>query len=645
MTPDPTLLFARVSDRLLREVPRFFSDFEVALAEVLQNCHRAEATEVNITYDEEARCLTIADNGPGLADPRGLLCAGDTGWDETRIVDPAGMGAFSLLRPEFVEEVVYTNHGSDDWRLTLTPEILTGAPAMLERISPNGGPGLTVAMQLAPKQRLDEAMIARARAFYPMAVRLNGEEIPPHREAQPTVAIDTPVGRLEWTLPPRYQGVGTPQAIWECRPIVSHSLSTALRDAAEGGPHARRNPTRPFHELLARRLLSAGSIRWFIDPACGVRPKLPDRSELIRDQHLDTAARELVETLIQHVEERTRVASEGWSDRLSHNSYPPGDVPWLEDEGVRLAVLPHLGWHRLCFRSLERLEAYYTADDGPEIEYYITVAYDRSAVPVGDPTLAFALHVLGHNVAYVHRAPVPAVRIEGLRVPPRDTQPASLLALAEGIHVEGFGLLPYLLVDPMEAGVDAFLGCGALPPGVCVHAIFAGDVDAFCRFVNTTAAEPFLNAVILSEEHVNQIRIWDSREDWPDPDRPTIDEQRVIDALVMSVTAAFARELLPARQEYAATLKLAARLRDLADPVEHFRFKQPDPEHLRDQVADRLEQAQASVWAAILAAARNLPDLAEQARCDLPDWVTRLLAQEGVVPGSNVEDATAHDAD
>ena len=35
-----------------------------------------------------------------------LLIAGESGWDESSIaVDPAGLGAFSFLRPEYVKSV------------------------------------------------------------------------------------------------------------------------------------------------------------------------------------------------------------------------------------------------------------------------------------------------------------------------------------------------------------------------------------------------------------------------------------------------------------------------------------------------------------------------------------------------------------
>ena len=60
-------LYATVDDHLLSEIPRFFGSLEVALTEIFQNAYRAGAQRVLVTWDEEARRLSIADDGPGLA--------------------------------------------------------------------------------------------------------------------------------------------------------------------------------------------------------------------------------------------------------------------------------------------------------------------------------------------------------------------------------------------------------------------------------------------------------------------------------------------------------------------------------------------------------------------------------------------------
>ena len=65
--------------RFLRELPQFFQSLESALAEVLQNAFRAQATHVAFHYDPDGHVLTITDDGVGAADPALLLTGARSG--------------------------------------------------------------------------------------------------------------------------------------------------------------------------------------------------------------------------------------------------------------------------------------------------------------------------------------------------------------------------------------------------------------------------------------------------------------------------------------------------------------------------------------------------------------------------------------
>ncbi|MEM3486388.1 MAG: ATP-binding protein, partial [Candidatus Methanomethyliaceae archaeon] len=97
--------YASISKRLLRELPRFFSSFEGALGEIFQNALRAGATCVEVFWDEGRSVLTVVDDGGGIENADMLLTAGATGWTEA--IEPAGVGFFALLRPEWVRRVTY----------------------------------------------------------------------------------------------------------------------------------------------------------------------------------------------------------------------------------------------------------------------------------------------------------------------------------------------------------------------------------------------------------------------------------------------------------------------------------------------------------------------------------------------------------
>lgn len=116
---------ASIHPSFITKVDRLFDNrFKTIIGELIQNCRRAGATEVNITLESQSAGMfvTVEDNGIGLNDPEKLLSLSESAWPEDSSAmeeDPAGMGFFSLSR---MGAVVM----SRDWAINLTPEMFTG---------------------------------------------------------------------------------------------------------------------------------------------------------------------------------------------------------------------------------------------------------------------------------------------------------------------------------------------------------------------------------------------------------------------------------------------------------------------------------------------------------------------------------------
>ncbi len=105
-----------IAPRLVAELPRFFGGFKPMLRELFQNAFRAGTQRVTIT--SSASFLVFADDGRGITDLAILFCAGATGWNETDVKNPAGLGVFSLLNPSIVSNLSIR---SRNWEVSTTP--------------------------------------------------------------------------------------------------------------------------------------------------------------------------------------------------------------------------------------------------------------------------------------------------------------------------------------------------------------------------------------------------------------------------------------------------------------------------------------------------------------------------------------------
>ena len=293
------LLRLGVDERLLREIPHMFESFSDAVAELIQNAYRAGARRVAILVDHDRREVAVRDDGPGAPDPEPLLRAGLSGWGE-RVVEPAGLGLFALLG--LAEHVVIESRfaGGQGWRVTITPETFHGAPVPLERFSAPGEPtGLTLRARLG--ERADLRLQTRAvdgvtfRHLFPVHVTLTeirgGERDTTELPAPewPAESVDTPVGRLAvhgWLG----RGWGARlYLVWEHRVLMATAGWPDLRQVLEA---------RPGGGYVAEALDGA-VLYWAVDPASGVRPKLPDRREVVRDAAYLRAVEALAAALVR----------------------------------------------------------------------------------------------------------------------------------------------------------------------------------------------------------------------------------------------------------------------------------------------------------------------------------------------------------
>jgi hypothetical protein len=565
---DMRTLYATVDDHLLSEIPRFFGSLEVALTEIFQNAYRAGAQHISVTWDAGARMLSMADDGPGLADPVILLVAGRSDWDR-HVIEPAGVGAFAALA--YAEQITYTSQGAGNWRMSITPDVLRRYPVTVEDLPDIGVSGLTVQLELKPGIPLTEKTIRLARQFYPFTATLRnaqkeGEQtLPPPDELEPQLSLLTSAGRVEWSNAwPRsearyeYQRGYACEAVWEYKRFASPALRKALRTAAE----ARSS----LAKVIAER-----SLRWAVDPASGVRPKLPDRNELLDDEPLAQAAGQILDALEARMLQEVHAHSAFWPDRLpclthrakEFNVEALGDhwPSWLRDERVMDAILPQLGWLKVAYENVRQLHTYEDGEEGLAVETESEKEFDRCALPVASRALVLTLNHLDIPAALVECAgPVP-ITICGFRYHPQCPH----VVLCDAVTVNGVGL-PFVLAglesDGFDFPQDDVVALQkalkrayrvrkrkepyASPP-LTPSVIFAGDAGALVQYLREGEHRwTVLNLVALRHFHFGEARL----EGWVTEDNSDFDWDAIIRALTMQVSACFDSEMAVGRSAY-----------------------------------------------------------------------------------------------
>ena len=367
-----------VSDTILTKAPRFFGSSRSILTELFQNAYRAHAENVWITWNPESRVLEFKDDGRGCQ-PEDLVTVGESGWDEdSPAIDPAGIGVFSILRPEYCEQVTYR---SQNWSMTISAQNLERAEAEAHYLEAAIA-GMIVQITLTSKADFArEQFVQSARGRYPMNV--TWQELPKESVVVKTKPI---LDVAHWTTL-YIEGIGKLElgksnaiageryfAVWQHAVIHSGALKSALINAAQ-----KLHP-------LANRIFQSISCVLDVAPNSGIRPKLPDRDDLIHDTHLDAAAEKIVAQVINYL--LKPLHPELWPDRVISYSYshteselPSGvdtifmEVPeeavirkLVKTSFVQEDILVHFGYKPISWDELTSYSDTTIQDDGMQLE-------------------------------------------------------------------------------------------------------------------------------------------------------------------------------------------------------------------------------------------------------------------------------------
>ncbi|HKI53901.1 MAG TPA: ATP-binding protein, partial [Anaerolineales bacterium] len=438
-----------VSNTILTKAPRFFGSSRSILTELFQNSFRAGAENVRVTWNPEIRTLEFKDDGRGCQ-PEDLIVVGGSGWSENSpAVDPAGIGVFSILRPEYCEEVTYR---SKNWEMTLAPANLERAQVDVqyheEQVT-----GMTITITLTPKADFArQESIQRARGRYP--INVVWQELP-----KDEVAIMTePVLDTVWMVMD-IEGIGTLEigkknfpisniqfAVWQHATLKSDALQKALESAAAK------------HSNLAKHVFAHINCVLDVEPASGIRPKLPDRNDLIDDNHLDVAAEKIVTEVMEHllkplhpglwpndVNDRSYkiTLKEGMEDQMSALEAVLTEVP--EDATIRKiinvgmgtvhAIMYHFGYKHVSWDEITEYSYYTVQDDGMqlEMEWQSDGRYVRST-----PVMAVSNEVIAQSLCNqgVYAEVMKDVR-DRVRILGKKRGDDGLVTFAKSIHVNG----------------------------------------------------------------------------------------------------------------------------------------------------------------------------------------------------------------
>jgi hypothetical protein len=370
-----------VSQSILKKAPRFFGSPQSILTELFQNSFRAGAKTVTITWNKETRVLQFKDDGCGCK-PEDLIVVGESGWGEGSLdVDPAGIGVFSILRPEYCEQVTYR---SRDWGMVLSAENLERGQVDVYHFDEQAE-GMTIEIVLTRKADfVSQGAVTLARGRYPMDVYW--VETPKQREAiKPYELLNRSlwftlkikeVGTLE--IGKHYGVFDAQYVVWQHAVMKSETFEKALRKAAQA------------HSKLADGVFRHINLVLTVDPISGIRPKLPDRNDLIGDVHLDTACHKILKAVMKYMLKPLR--PDLWPDRVGNYDFQPKgvnderlkspqqaifmEVPkdamikkLLQDAwGVPQLIMEYYGYKAIVWDHMQSYNVGTVQDDGYQIE-------------------------------------------------------------------------------------------------------------------------------------------------------------------------------------------------------------------------------------------------------------------------------------
>lgn len=403
VAPVPHELRLRVDEwRLIRELPKFFHSYGEALTELIQNAYRAGASGVTFASDDEHKLLTVTDDGRGAERPETFITAAATGWSERDVVDPAGLGFFALLGAAEWVRVTSRLGARTGWTIEISRAAFDGAPIPCGSVPPDGASGVTVTAhlpgvgQLRPRKVFDtRGYDDRWRQFFPLEVAWHdlatGERKELPNPLDEGVRLRTPVGPLVRIGGPDHHRHGPALfTVWEHRCLVNTRAWETLW--AELGRH-------PLGHVLAD-LMAPNHYAWLVDPASGVRPKLPDRREVIDDGAWRAAISALASALIRSLNAdafRRRAAALRLGDLYVLDDYGNTHPAqwWDTPEGLadpfwgrlkQTAFLCCAGYERSPYDTYDDLHEEWE-DDVPSVNAAARTAYVRGAVRCLDPAI------------------------------------------------------------------------------------------------------------------------------------------------------------------------------------------------------------------------------------------------------------------
>ena len=169
---------ASVAQDAISKVTRLFNaSLDDIFAELIQNARRAGASSISIDqveHDTLGSAIRIADNGPGIADPKSLFTLGQSAWTGNTIAaeDAAGMGFFALAGRR-IHLIVQEAGTTRSWMLDADPAAFKGEMPITCASGPDYHSGMTIIVEA----RSDDNLVAaanRAALYCPIEVIVEG---------------------------------------------------------------------------------------------------------------------------------------------------------------------------------------------------------------------------------------------------------------------------------------------------------------------------------------------------------------------------------------------------------------------------------------------------------------------------------------
>ncbi len=267
------------------------------------------------------------------------------------------------------------------------------------------------------------------------------------------------VGTLE--IGKHYRVFDTQYVVWQHAVMKSETFEKALRKAAQA------------HSKLADGIFRNVNLVLTVDPISGVRPKLPDRNDLIGDVHLDIGCQKIVKAVMRYMLKPLR--PDLWPDRVGNYDFQPKGVnderlkspqqalfmelpkdamikKLLQDAwGVPQLIMEHYGYRAIVWDHMQSYNVCTVQDDGYqiEIEWDQVMNFVRNVPVIVVDSELVAESLCNQGIyAYVDAKSTTEVVYKNLAITPNH-----MLAFAKEIMVNGTPV-SWLLYDS-----EARMGC------------------------------------------------------------------------------------------------------------------------------------------------------------------------------------------